>query len=53
MTTMILPWLILAAATATTVAAWNNDEFYNTSPFAEAAPGWVKASDAELDAGGR
>jgi tryptophan-rich sensory protein len=38
----ILPWLILASATATTVAAWNNDDFYNTAPFVEAAPGWVK-----------
>lgn len=38
----ILPWLLLAGPTATTIAAWNADEFYGTGPQAEPAPNWVK-----------
>lgn len=30
-----LVWLVVAAATSTTVAAWNNDEFYNSAPLVE------------------
>lgn len=39
-----LVWLVLAAATATTVAAWNEDEFYNSRPLVDPSPsfGWVK-----------
>lgn len=32
-----LLWLALAAATATTVAAWNEDEFFNSRPLVEPA----------------
>jgi tryptophan-rich sensory protein len=39
----ILPWLLLAGPTATTVAAWNRDDFYNAGPFVEADPQWVKS----------
>lgn len=39
-TTLI--WLALAAATANTVAAWNEDEFYDTPPAAAAPTNWVK-----------
>lgn len=31
----ILPWLVLASATATTVAAWNRDEHYDVGPCIE------------------
>lgn len=39
-----LLWLVLAAATATTVAAWNEDEFLNSRPLVEPSPqsSWVK-----------
>ena len=39
-----LLWLALAAATATTVAMWNEDEFYNSRPFVDPSPSskWVK-----------
>lgn len=40
----VLPWLLLAGPTATTIAAWNRDDFYNAGPFVEAAPQWVKTS---------
>lgn len=39
----ILPWLCVASATATAVAAWNRDEFYNAGPFVAPAPDWEKA----------
>lgn len=38
----ILPWLVLASATATTVAAWNRDEFWDAGPLVEPAPRWRK-----------
>lgn len=38
-----LLWLVLATATANTVAAWNRDEFYDAGPFLHPAAGWVKA----------
>ncbi|MBC8159584.1 MAG: tryptophan-rich sensory protein [Roseiflexaceae bacterium] len=41
----ILPWLVLASATATTVAAWNHDEYYEAGPFSAPVPGWAKAAD--------
>ena len=44
----ILPWLILAAATANTVAAWNRDEYYDVGPLVAAAPGWAKAQRGPL-----
>jgi len=39
-----LVWLLLAAATATSVAAWNEDEFFESRPFVKPSPssGWVK-----------
>lgn len=39
-----LLWLVLAAATATTVAVWNKDEFFNSRPLIEpaASSSWVK-----------
>lgn len=40
----LLPWLLLAAPTATTVALWNRDEFYDADPFFEAPSKWVKPS---------
>lgn len=43
--TPTLLWLILAAVTATTVAAWNKDEFFGTQPFAEPAPELMKQND--------
>lgn len=41
-TTLI--WLILAAATATTVAIWNEDEFFKSRPLVEPSlrSGWLK-----------
>lgn len=46
----IVPWLLLAAPTATAVAAWNNDEFYGTGPLAEPPQGWVKQPAATTSA---
>lgn len=39
-----LLWLALAAATATTVAAWNEDEFFDSRPLIEPSPlsSWMK-----------
>lgn len=39
-----LLWLTLAAATATTIAVWNKDEFFDSRPIVEpvASSGWVK-----------
>ncbi|MDQ3257628.1 MAG: tryptophan-rich sensory protein [Acidobacteriota bacterium] len=39
-----LLWLLLAAATATTMAAWNEDEFCNFRPLVEPSPSsaWMK-----------
>lgn len=41
-----LLWLMLAAATATTVAIWNEDEFFESRPFVglSSASGWAKVS---------
>lgn len=44
----ILPWLVLATATANTVAAWNRDEFYNAGPFLRPPAGWAKGDAASL-----
>lgn len=44
----ILPWLVLAAATANTVAAWNNDEYYDAGPFIASAAGWAKRQDKPM-----
>lgn len=38
----ILPWLLLASATATSVAMWNRDEFWQAGPFTEPAARWKK-----------
>lgn len=38
----ILPWLVLATATANLVAAWNRDECYAAGPFLTPAAGWTK-----------
>lgn len=38
----LVPWLLLAAPTATTVALWNRDEWYEAGPFFDAPPKWVK-----------
>jgi tryptophan-rich sensory protein len=38
----ILPWLVLASATATTVALWNRDEFYGTDALIDPEPEWVR-----------
>ncbi|MEN9938837.1 MAG: hypothetical protein RLZZ387_5416 [Chloroflexota bacterium] len=40
----ILPWLVLATATANTVAAWNRDEHYDVGPLLRPAAGWVKGA---------
>lgn len=40
----ILPWLVLATATANTVAAWNHDEFYDAGPLLSPGAGWVKGA---------
>ncbi len=42
----ILPWLVLATATANTVAAWNRDECYEVGPFITPPPGWSKGAYA-------
>lgn len=38
----ILPWLVLASATATTVALWNRDEFYGTDALIDPEYEWVR-----------
>lgn len=38
----LVPWLLLAAPTATTVALWNRDEFYEIGPAFDAPSNWVK-----------
>lgn len=38
----LVPWLLLAAPTATTVALWNRDEFYEIGPVFDAPSDWVK-----------
>lgn len=43
----ILPWLVLATATANTVAAWNRDELYDAGPFLHPAAGWAKAAPGD------
>lgn len=44
----ILPWLVIAGATATTVAAWNRDEFYDAEPFVEPTPDWIKQQEVQI-----
>ncbi len=38
----LVPWLLLAAPTATTVALWNRDKWYEAGPFLDAPSQWVK-----------
>lgn len=38
----ILPWLLLASPTATAVAIWNKDEYYNVEPLMDPPSKWVK-----------
>ena len=38
----VLPWLILAGATSTSIALWNRDDLFNRGPFAEPPAGWAK-----------
>lgn len=44
----ILPWLVLASATATSVAAWNHDEYYAVGPFVAPVPVWAKIPEPQI-----
>lgn len=37
-------WVAIAAPTSVAIAAWNEDEFYDTEQFVEAPHGWVKST---------
>lgn len=40
----VLPWLVVASATATTVAVWNRDDLFDTGPFTPPSSTWLKAA---------
>ena len=45
----LVPWLLLAAPTATLIALWNRDRLFQRGPFSQPPPRLAKSSQASQE----